>query len=82
MGSPLDWKSFRELDEEWKTRKGTAFIAFKRALPTLREGIDFLYLSHLQQQDEIDQLRAANRIYPSSVNIVLLAGKTAGRLRN
>lgn len=82
MASPLDWKSFRELDEAWGARKGTAFLAFKRALPSLREGIDFVYLSHDQQHDEIARLRAAERIYASSVNVVLIADATARTLRD
>lgn len=79
-GQPIDWKSFRELDEAWGARKGTAFLAFKRALPSLREGTDFIYLNHHQQQDEIAQLRAADRIYVSSVNVVLITAATARKL--
>lgn len=80
MNNPLDWKSFRELDQAWNTTKGTAFIAFKRALPALREGADFIYLSHEENQVEIAELRATDRIYASSVNVVLIAEATASRL--
>ena len=73
MRSQMHWSSFRELDEKWKTRKGTVFLAFKRALPSLREGIDFIYLSHEQHASEIEQLRATERIYANSINAVLLA---------
>lgn len=80
MSNPLDWKSFRELDEAWNRTKGTAFIAFKRALPALREGTDFIYLSHDKNKNEINQLRANDRIYASSVNVVLIAEATASKL--
>lgn len=65
-------RSFRELDQQWKAPKGTAFRAFKRALPTLTEGRDFIHLSPMHDADSIASLRAAGRIYSSSVSVVLL----------
>lgn len=78
----LRWFSFRELDEQWNAQKGTAFLAFKRALPTLREDIDFIYLSHEQHAEQIEHLRSAQRIYANSINVVLLAPEAITRLRN
>lgn len=72
--------SFRELDTAWALRKGTAFRAFKRALPGLTEGRDFIYLSAHSQPEEIERLRVAQRIYASSVNVVMLTASGVGKL--
>ena len=74
--------TFLELDRRWQARKGTAFRAFKRALPDLREGIDFIYLHAHRQADEIAALRVAGRIYASSVNVVLLSATGIAKLGN
>ncbi|MBU6469388.1 MAG: hypothetical protein KGL00_03130 [Gammaproteobacteria bacterium] len=74
--STADFLSFKELDARWAVPKGTAFRAFKRALPALQETADFIRLDAVRDQDEIQRLRAAGRIYASSVHVVLLS-KTA-----
>lgn len=72
--------TFLELDQRWQTRKGTAFRAFKRVLPELREGTDFHYLHRQRHAAEIAGLRAAGRIYASSVNVVLLSAAGVAKL--
>ncbi|MGH8280334.1 MAG: hypothetical protein ACRETQ_12340 [Gammaproteobacteria bacterium] len=72
--------SFREQDGLWQARKGTTFRAFKRALPELVEGVDFVYLNAGEHPAEIERLRAAQRIYASSVNVVLLAASGVRKL--
>lgn len=65
--------SLKELDSRWAARKGTAFRAFKRALSQLQESRDFIRLDAVANRDEIQQLRSADRIYASSVHVVLLS---------
>ncbi|MGB9430403.1 MAG: hypothetical protein WCC11_11120 [Gammaproteobacteria bacterium] len=73
--------SFKELDRLWAAPKGTAFRAFKRALPSLTEDRDFVRLDGMRDHIEIETLRAAGRIYPSSVHVVLLSATGVTRLR-
>mgnify|MGYP001552049369 FL=1 len=73
--------TFLELDQRWQARKGTAFRAFKRALPELREGVDFRCLQSRRHAAEIAALRAAGRLYASSVNAVLLSPTGVARLK-
>jgi len=72
------WVSLRELDERLGQPKGTAFRAFRRA--GLVEGRDFRVLERARDGDEIAALRAAGRIYRSSVNVILLSSAAADRL--
>lgn len=72
--------SLRELDSVWAARKGTAFRAFKRALPGLVEGRDFIYLNVHSEQSEIERLRVSQRIYASSVNVVMLTASGVHKL--
>ncbi|MBU6510632.1 MAG: hypothetical protein KGL98_11300 [Gammaproteobacteria bacterium] len=65
--------SFKELDRRWAAIKGSAFRAFKRALPGLQEGRDFLRLDAVADRDAIQRLRRAGRIYNGSVHVVLLS---------
>jgi hypothetical protein len=64
--------TFRTLDQLMDAPKGTAFRAFKRALDELVEGEDHLRLESGPDAEAIAELKAAGRIYPSSVNVVLL----------
>lgn len=73
-------RSFRELDEQSGRAKGSAFRAFKRLEPTLRVGRDFRLLRADTDAAEIDTLRLHKRIYPNSINIVLLDDGVAERL--
>lgn len=72
--------SLRELDGKWSVRKGTAFRAFKRALPGLVEGRDFIYLNAERERTEIERLRNARRIYASSINVVMLSASGIAKL--
>lgn len=71
--SAEDFISFKELDTRWGAPEGTAFRTFKRALPELRENLDFMRLDAIQNRDQIQRLRLAGRIYTSSVHVVLLS---------
>jgi hypothetical protein len=73
-------RSFRELDEAAGLPKGSAFRAFKRLEPGLREGRDFLLLRPGHDDARIEELRARERIYRNSVNIVLVDDALAERL--
>ena len=69
--SPRLW-TFKELDTLRRRPKGTAFRAFKRLQGCLQEGEHYHYLDAQSHGAEIAQLRQAGRIYPASVNVVLL----------
>lgn len=72
--------SFKDIDERHGAVKGTAFRAFKRLQAELREGEDFVYLNAQTENAWIDALRQAGRIYPSTVNLVLLTPQGYARL--
>jgi hypothetical protein len=73
MSDYLHWHSFRELDEASGLAKGSTFRAFKHVEPQLVEQIDYRVLRAQEQRELIEILRANQRIYTSSVNVVLLA---------
>lgn len=75
-----DWLTLRELDQRHGRPKGSAFRAFKAALPGLREGVDFVVLAAADDAARIEPLRRAGRVYPASRNVVLLAPAAAARL--
>ena len=78
MSDSGGWVSLRELDERLGQPKGAAFRAFRRA--GFAEGRDFRLLDSARDAAEIAALRAAERIYRSSVNVVLLSRASADRL--
>lgn len=65
--------TLREVDQRLGLPKGSAFRAFKRQCAMLRENIDFTVLTARTHTEEIERLRAAGRIYRSSINVVVLA---------
>ncbi len=73
--------SLREIDTELDLPKGSAFRAFKRRAGDWREGIEFRRLDATHDREEIEALRQAHRIYPSSIHVVLLNATAAGQLR-
>lgn len=77
-----EYISFRQLDEAAGCPKGTAFRAFKYLDEKLREDRDFILLRADSAPELIEQLRAEDRIYAGSVNVVLLQPSAAERLRN
>lgn len=76
----MSWRTFRELDQVLAQPKGTAFRGFKALEPQLQEGRDFRLLQAGRDDAEIGHLRAEQRIYQSSVNVVLLSDATATRI--
>lgn len=76
MTDYLHWRSFRELDLVSGQPKGSAFRIFKRLEEQLHESSDYVLLRHDQQRETIENLRSHQRIYASSVNVVLLSPGT------
>lgn len=72
MATSKETWSFKEIDQERGTPKGTTFLAFKQLKEGFDEGRDFYYLSVTEDAAEIEELRSAGRIYASTVNAVLL----------
>jgi hypothetical protein len=75
-----DWHTLRELDREAGTVKGSAFRAFKALASTLREDDDYRVLDAVADASTIAGLRAAGRLYDSSVRVILLAPAAARRV--
>ena len=73
--------TLREVDERFGRPKGSAFRAFKRRRASLREHVDFVVLPADAAGVDIEQLRAAGRIYRSSVNVVILTESGFERVR-
>ncbi len=73
--------TLREVDSSLGLPKGSAFRAFKRHRPALRENIDFIVLSAHGDGAAIERLRASGRIYRSSINVIVLAETGFERVR-
>jgi hypothetical protein len=77
--------TFKELDVACGVVKGSAFRAFKALAHELIEGVDFHCHDARQTAEEYGVLLRAGRIYPASVNAVLLEHRAqvliAARLR-
>ena len=73
--------TLREIDLRLGRSKGSAFRAFKRQRETLRENVDFTLLPADTARAEIERLRAAGRIYRSSINVVILTESGFERVR-
>ena len=74
--------TLREIDLRLGRSKGSAFRAFKRQ----REGapgenVDFTLLPAHTARAEIERLRAAGRIYRSSINVIVLTESGFDRVR-
>jgi hypothetical protein len=74
------WLSLREIDAGLGLGKGSSFRAFKRLLPQLTEGRDFVVLDHRSHAALATELHAAGRLYRSSLNPLLLAPEAAALL--
>lgn len=72
--------SFRELDRAAGREKGAAFRCFKRLDPAPVEGEDFHLLRPEADADRLAELRETGRIYPASINVVLMEPATAERV--
>ena len=75
------WHTLKELDAAAGLPKGSAFRAFKRLEPGLREGDDFRVLRPGADDAEIAALRAAGRLYGASRLAILLEDATARAVR-
>ncbi|MBL6751588.1 MAG: hypothetical protein ISP90_13765 [Nevskia sp.] len=75
------WVTLREIDAAQALPKGSAFRAFKRLLPELSEGPDFIVAGPPPYAALRAALAAAGRIYRGSVHPVLLSPAAAARLR-
>ena len=64
--------TFKEVDTRYGRPKGTAFREFKRLGGRLRESRDFHLLTAGADAELIAELRAARRVYSSTVNAVVL----------
>ena len=73
--------TLREVDAQLGRPKGSAFRAFKRRRGALRENVDFILLPAHTARAEIERLRAAGRIYRSSINVVVLTESGFERVR-
>ncbi|WP_052378592.1 hypothetical protein [Polycyclovorans algicola] len=71
------WLTLRECDQRLGAPKGTAFRAFKSSLDRWVEGQDFHRLDAHLHADDIQRLRRGNRLYDSTVHVVLLSQQTA-----
>lgn len=79
-GGYAGWLSLRELDHAAGLPKGSAFRAFKQLLPELVEERDFVVVDHARHAALGAALHAAQRVYRSSVNPLLLSPATAAAL--
>ena len=75
-----DYHTLKEIDEACALPKGSAFRAFKRLLPELREGGDFLWLEAGVHAPEIAALKRDGRLYPTTVNALLFTAQGRSRL--
>lgn len=75
-----DWLTMQDVDQRAGRPKGSAFRAFKKLLPELREGPDFAVLDHNRHDAYGARLYAEGRIYRSSVSPVLMSPATAQRV--
>lgn len=75
------WRTLREIDADVGAIKGSAFRAFKRLLPELREERDFVTAAADRHPALYAALCGTPRVYPSSFRLVLLAPAAAARVR-
>lgn len=78
--SDASWSTLLDIDRLARKPKGSAFRGFKRLLPTLREGPDFVVLDTAAPSPLLAELSAAGRVYRSSLRVVLLAPEAARRI--
>ena len=74
-------RSFAELDRAAGQPKGTHFRAFKRLGAALQEGVHFFCCDSREAPEIFARLLAGGRLYPGTVNAVLIgpAGQAALR---
>jgi hypothetical protein len=72
--------SFREIDAALGLPKGSSFRAFRRMESELVEGRDFVLLHRQRHAPLIEGLREQGRIYPGSINVVLVGDPLRQRI--
>ncbi len=81
MNDYRNWLTMLDLDRSADLPKGSAFRSFKKLIPLLVEGTDFIVLDHQRNPALATSLRASDRLYRSSIHPVLLAPSCAARVR-
>jgi len=76
-----DWITLRECDEAEQAAKGSAFRAFRSIEANWQEPRDFCVLHHQHDRALIDELRVQQRIYASTVNLLLASPALAAAVR-
>ncbi|UAW97254.1 ORF6N domain-containing protein [Halopseudomonas nanhaiensis] len=76
-----DTLSLRQLDELNGVPKGTSFRAFKACREELVEGEDYFLLQADRHEGLINELKAANCTYATTVNLILLTRAGYQRMR-
>tara|TARA_Y100000758_G_scaffold43364_1_gene28054 strand:+ start:3672 stop:3980 length:309 start_codon:yes stop_codon:yes gene_type:complete len=77
----VDTLSLRQLDVLNAAPKGTTFKAFRRCESQLREGVDYFYLPADEHAELIARLKAAQQVYATTVNLLLLTRVGYARLQ-
>ena len=80
MSAYQNTRTLRELDIASGAVKGSAFRAFKALLEQLGEGTDYHVLNPERDAALLEHLRSTGRIYPSSINVVLLEALAADKV--
>ncbi|MGD8430412.1 MAG: ORF6N domain-containing protein [Ectothiorhodospiraceae bacterium] len=78
----LETLSFRQLDQLNGLAKGGSFRAFKRLRAQLCEGVHYFVLDAAEYPDRIESLRRDGRIYPATVNLVLITRRGYEAMRH
>ena len=80
MSAYPDHVSFREIDQRLGLPKGSAFRTFKGMEAGLTEGSDYVLLLAGEDHEAIGVLRAQQRVYATSRNVVLLTSAIAEKI--
>lgn len=78
---PGGWHTFREIDEAEDRPKGQAFRCFKTLEGSWAEGKDYVVLEAAWDAARIIELKRQGRLYPGTVNAVLLSPGAASEIR-
>lgn len=80
MNAYQNWLTLRELDQALGAAKGTAFRAFKRLESGFAMGIDYCLLDPATPSPLVEELRHGQRLYASSLRVLLLSPEAAARV--
>lgn len=80
MRAPPHWRTLREIDAALALPKGSAFRALKRLVPPPAGPDELRQLRHGDDDAGIAALRAAGRLYASSVHALLVSPETEARI--